>query len=359
MLETVREHALQLLAAEQPEVEERHARYFLSLAEDAYARFASPELSEAIALLDAEQGNIDAALDTFRRSWSTESELRLATALWNYWRVRGRTSEGRANLEGALSRDPSTESGWRLSALHGAAVLADSQGDYENSTALGRESVSLARALGAHAFEAKAYTILSSAATERGALVEAAALALQALELQAGDHDARDRAFTLINLGNVELNRNRYEECERYSRQSIELFRELNDPLQAATPLFNIGLAALEQRDYAKAESHLWESFALTCQLGHVEFIANGLDALAAIHTQRGAHERAIREAAAAAALRTEAGVEAQQFEAVLHQRTMKSLRTITGEKRFDQLAAVAHGDPWGVVADTLTAAPR
>jgi tetratricopeptide (TPR) repeat protein len=359
MLETVREHALLLLGREGPAIEERHARHFLSLAEDAYMRFASREQTAVTALLDAERGNLDAALETFRRTGAGEHELRLANALWAYWRVRGRTSDARATLDRALRNHTGVDDHLRLHALQGAAILADSQGDYEASTRLAHESVSLARATGAHAFEAKAYTVLASAAIEREDFDEAATLSLQAVELLGHDHDARDRAFALINLGNVELNRRRFAECERFSRQSVELLRNLDDPLQAATPLFNIGLAALETGDVDNAESHLWESFSLTCQLGHGEFIANGLDALAAIHNQRGAHDRAIPELAAAAALRSEAGVEAQRFEAALHERTTTTLRNITGDERFDHLAARAYENPWGVVADTLSAAPQ
>lgn len=360
MLETVREHALQLLGANnRPRIDERHATYFLSVAENAYERFAGPEQTNVMALLDDDQANLDAALETFHGTASAEQELRLATALWPYWRVRGRTAEGRAHLEEALSTGTDADELRRLPALHGAAVLADSQGDYEASTRLARESATLARALGEHAFEAKAYTILSSAATERGDLDKAATMVLRAVELQADERHARDRAFTLINLGNVELNRKRFNECERLSRESVELFRQLDDPLQAATPLFNIGLAALEQGDIDKAESHLWESFSLTCQLGHVEFIANGLDALAAIHTERGAYDRAITELAAAAALRREAGVEAQRFEAALHNRITTKLVALTGNERFRHLAAPADEAPWGIVADALGDTPR
>ena len=351
MLETVREHALQLLGGERVSVEERHALYFLSVAEDASARFASPEQTAVTALLDAEQANLDAALDVFRQTGKGEHELRLSTALWSYWRVRGHTSIGRANLERAL-RQPNLDDQRRLPALHGAAVLADSQGDYESSTAFARESLCLSRALGSPAFEAKAYTILSSAAIENGDFDEAAVAALRAIELQT---DTRDRAFSLLNLGNVELNRRRFSECVQYSRQSVDLFRTLGDPLQAATPLFNIGLATLEQGDHDVAESHLLESFSLICQLGHVEFIANGLDALAAIDAIRGSQTRAILELSSAAALRDKAAVEAQRFEATLHERTAAALRAHLGDERFDELVAEAADDPWGVVAETLS----
>ena len=354
MLETVREHGLDLLADARPTIEDAHALYFLSIAEDAYRRSAGPEQTEALTLLDVEQANLAAALATFRLTNAAEHELRLVTALWRYWQVRGRTSEARANLEQALSRGKGAAGLLRMRALHGTAILADSQGDYDASTTLAGECVTLARALDDHVFEAKAYRILSSAATERGAFDDAAAMLLRASELQADERDARERAFTLINLGNVELNRKRFGECEHFSRQSVELLRKLGDPLQAAAPLFNIGLAALERGDIDKAESHIWESFSLTCKLGHVEFVANGLDALAAVHTVRGAHERAIAELSAALALRSEADVEAQRYEAELHQRTTKLLRASIGEAQFEQLAARASNDPWGTVADTL-----
>ena len=114
-------------------------------------------------------------------------------------------------------------------------------------------------------------------------------------------------------------------------------------------------LAALQQGDHDAAESHLLESFSLMGQLGHVEFIANGLDALAAMNAIRGATTRAIRQLTSAAALRDEAAVEAQHFEATLHERTTAALRAQAGDERFDELAAEASGHPWRVVAETLS----
>ena len=71
--------------------------------------------------------------------------LRLAGALWRFWRARGYLGEGRAWLDAALAQAAERPDGaagapgalLRAKALKGASVLARDQGDYRRATALG------------------------------------------------------------------------------------------------------------------------------------------------------------------------------------------------------------------------------
>jgi len=123
LLDTVRQYAGELLsAAEQVELRERHAGFYLALAEQAAPRLfggaADPAL---IARLAAETGNFRAVANwALEDPHRTEMSLRLGTALHWFWFARGRFEEGRDRLSHALGIDspaPPGVRGWALIAL--------------------------------------------------------------------------------------------------------------------------------------------------------------------------------------------------------------------------------------------------
>ncbi|WP_238007326.1 BTAD domain-containing putative transcriptional regulator [Dactylosporangium sp. AC04546] len=90
LLETVAAFCLPRLAL-LDEVRARHAAYYTELAEQADPRLRGPEQQEWLARLDAETGNLRAAL-------AHGGGLRLANALTWYWFLRGRFTEARRAL---------------------------------------------------------------------------------------------------------------------------------------------------------------------------------------------------------------------------------------------------------------------
>jgi predicted ATPase/DNA-binding SARP family transcriptional activator len=104
MLETLREFgAEQVTPNEQSTLSQRHARYFLSLAEDAEAHLMGAEQVAWLDRLEREHDNFRAALE-----WSLNNAmevcLRLGGALWRFWYMRSHLSEGREWLRKALER---------------------------------------------------------------------------------------------------------------------------------------------------------------------------------------------------------------------------------------------------------------
>ncbi|MGW7379050.1 tetratricopeptide repeat protein [Streptomyces sp. NPDC054794] len=129
LLETIRQYATDRLraAGELTDIEARHRRYYLALAE---ARDREPPtgVSGVTSLeLEADYGNLRAALRSFL-SHEPDSALRLAVALRWFWTERGRLAEGRRWLDDALAAAPEP-SPQRARALMGRAVLAIRLGD--------------------------------------------------------------------------------------------------------------------------------------------------------------------------------------------------------------------------------------
>ncbi|GAA3151995.1 AfsR/SARP family transcriptional regulator [Nonomuraea roseoviolacea] len=94
MLETIRQYA----AADLPDVRRAHARYYTLLAEEAGPGLRTGGQLHWLAVLDAEQGNLDAALER------TDDPLRLFLArLWP-WSIRGRRAEAAGWAAEVLAR---------------------------------------------------------------------------------------------------------------------------------------------------------------------------------------------------------------------------------------------------------------
>ncbi|MFE3638497.1 tetratricopeptide repeat protein [Streptomyces sp. NPDC059168] len=185
LLETIRQYAAELLrgSGESAGVEARHRQFYLRLAE---ARDREPATGVAGATsleLEADYGNIRAALRSFLRH-RPESGLRLAVALRSFWPERGRLAEGRRWLDDALAAAPEPTP-QRAKALMGRAVLAIRLGDGSRLEEVAAEIVGIRqcrpdRAALAHACHQQAILLWMGGAWEpaRGALDRARELAL-------------------------------------------------------------------------------------------------------------------------------------------------------------------------------------
>ena len=104
MLETVREYAAELLAADPAEaarVRRRHAEHYLALAEASEPQLTRGAQDQWLAILAAEYDNLRAALGWCRDEPAPELCARLAAALTPYWLERSQWSECRLWLDAA------------------------------------------------------------------------------------------------------------------------------------------------------------------------------------------------------------------------------------------------------------------
>jgi predicted ATPase len=125
MLEPLRQYGQERLEenGEAQRARERHAEYYLALAEEADVQEAERELNAArpvawLKLMESEHANLRAALN-----WSLDQDdepdvghaaqlgLRLAVSLWWFWHTHDYLSEGRSYLERAILRRSDTKSG--------------------------------------------------------------------------------------------------------------------------------------------------------------------------------------------------------------------------------------------------------
>ena len=105
MLETIREYALDALAAsgETEECLQAHTAVFLALAEAAARGMGGAEQRAWLSRLDRDHDNLRAALRRALARQDGGTALRLAVALSRFWFMRGHWSEGRRWMEETLA----------------------------------------------------------------------------------------------------------------------------------------------------------------------------------------------------------------------------------------------------------------
>ena len=120
MLATLREYGLEQLKAEgeNEPTRRRHGAYFLALAERANAELTGPDQAHWLDRLEAERDNIAVALDwALGEPAEADLALRLASALWPFWQIRGYLREASDGLERALAKGESAAPALRAAAL--------------------------------------------------------------------------------------------------------------------------------------------------------------------------------------------------------------------------------------------------
>ncbi|HSJ46548.1 MAG TPA: hypothetical protein VK923_17865 [Euzebyales bacterium] len=126
LLETIREFGLERLRThgEHDDVRQRHADYFVAVAENVTADLSGAGAPAAAARLDTEHDNLRAALRWLHDRADAPTTLRLTGCLWPFWFQRGHLTEGRRWLQHALDL-PGADAvarPLRLAALVGAAA---------------------------------------------------------------------------------------------------------------------------------------------------------------------------------------------------------------------------------------------
>ena len=315
LLETLREYALERLEArgEAAAVRHRHAAHFLALAEAAARGTWGPREAAWSARLEREHDNLRAALAWATGAGAAGPALRLGGALYHFWATRGHWREGRAWLAQALALPDSgapAERAARAGALYAAGWLAGQQRDHPAAGPLYEEALRLAEALGDRGRVAFALVGLGHVAFHAGDLDAAQRLQEQALAIRRELGDRRGAAAAVSNLGLVARWRGDLAGARARYEEALAVHRGLGNAHDAANTLGNLAAVATEQGDYGGARALQEEGLRLAQQLGTPHVVAGSLEGFAQLAAARGAPERALRLAGAAAALRAATGTE-------------------------------------------------
>ncbi|HEX2028183.1 MAG TPA: adenylate/guanylate cyclase domain-containing protein [Nitriliruptorales bacterium] len=319
MLETIREFALERLAAsgEEEDLRRRHAAAFLALAEDTAPQLYGADRRRCLDRLEREHGNFRAALSWALQRGETATALRLAAALWRLWQMRGHLVEGRRWVERALALpDAARHPQARLRALTAAGGLAHWQMDIEGQRGYYEQALALARDLGDEPAIANALYDLGFPLMYTGELDSASAVWEESVALftALGDrHGAARarwaRAFHRALTGDP-------AGAEQDLRQALAAFEEFDDAFMQGWVHYGLAHLADREGDYERARAGWSEALRLFAAADDHTGVVFQLELLAKLEATAGAAERAARLAGAATALRAASGTRlTSQFE--------------------------------------------
>jgi predicted ATPase len=296
MLQTIRDFGQERLA-ESPQrqvIAQRHAGYFLALAEESEQLLAGSEQARWLDLLEREQANLRAAVDWLRDAGQLEEALRLGGALWRFWWLRGDIDESRQQLESLLAQTTPVSPAVRAKALNGAGVLAESQGDWDTARRLHEESLKISRQIGDQHGVAWSLNNLGVVAINQGDFTRAQALLEENLAVAEEAHDTASIATALNDLGLIAHSRHDYDRATALWTRSLTLFRTLGDASHVARALNNLGTVAMELGEYGRAQELFSESLALHRHVGDRQATASTLNNLAEAASSLGDAETAM-----------------------------------------------------------------
>ena len=341
-LETVRQYAMEVLGeeAEHAAVADRHLEHFLGLAETAAPELAGPHPATWLSRLETEHENFLAALAWCERTAAGASRaLRLATALYRFWYVRGHLTRGRECLTKALrlsgAGGPSRE---RAQALNDVATLAVLQGDGVAAKPWYEESLLLYRQLGEQAGIARALSGLGTALSMLEDYDTARACYEQSLAISREIGDTRGASIAINNLGDVAMHRGDYAGARRLLEESLDLTRAAGDEAGMRITLFNLAVVATRSGDFEPARRYLAEALRIVRELGSKQLAPDSFEILGELAAALHETVRAARMYGAAQVVRETTG-ESMTPEDTLHRdQAIRELRSGLGEDRFRDL---------------------
>jgi len=350
LLETIRQYGAQKLkgSGEEPEIRRRHADFFLELAEEVEPRINGRHRDAWLERLEAEGGNLRAALAWSRQEAQAETGLRIAGALLWYWFHRGYWKEGRGWLDGALATQESVgdlaRTAARAKALSSAGHLAYMQGDHSVARSQLEKSVALWRDVGDDEGLAHALRFLSGAVQPEGDHALVRSLAEESVGLFRDGTDTFGLAMSLGRLGSAALAQGDYAAARAALEEGVALCRETGDDWVLALTLRNLGVAAFRQSDYERGAALLNESLSVLREPGEKFYTTQSLDSLAVVVSMQGDHGRAARLFGAAEALREAVGASVLPFYRDDYELGVATARAGLGEEAFGAAWAEGRG---------------
>jgi len=318
LLETIREYALERLAdsSDWAQAHDRHAAYFLALAEPAAADLAGPGQLAWLDRLETEHDNLFAAMSWLAAHGPLEHAVYLYAATARFWWLRGHVPEyarlGDDLVAGSKDMPPHQQAMALIQA--GAAFAAN--GDLARGRQLAEQSLALykqdnERPALSVTMNAQVLAALGHLAGLRhdyagaGKLLDEGRALLR--EFRDDDLAGYDRlqyrlAWVLVDnfLGQIRLSQSDSDAATRLFADGLAVARRVQDWLSLLISLYDLALATQVQGDLAGAAGHLKEGLALAAEARDETSAAYYLEVLAAVAGQQDDPQRAVRLFAAA-----------------------------------------------------------
>jgi len=290
MPQAIREEALARLEAtgEADGIRNRHAAWYLALAEIAAAQHRGADHKRWLDRLDEEYANLRAGLRHALTQGDINTAARLAAALWRFWERRGWAAEGRAWIAAILEHRESLPPEVEAEVLNGAGVLAWFQGDLAEARDRLEASLAISTRLGDAAALSRDLNNLGLVLRQQGDYAAAEAHFTRCLEVQRAAEDAWGQSITLGNLAELAVLRGDGPAARRMAAECLAIARNADDQRLRALALCTTGVVLLDQGEPERARAALDESLALAESLADPRTTARCLTGLGVVALMQG-----------------------------------------------------------------------
>src|SRR5215469_8870801 len=318
LLESIRQYALDRLreGGDWTEAHDRHAAYFLALAEPADADLTGAGQLAWLDRLEADHDNLWAAMSWLAGHGPLEQAVHLITVTNRYWWLRGHAAELARPGDDIVAGSKDLPPGQHALALTQAGLIVIADRDPARGQDLLEQTLPLYRQDDEQpplsvTMNALALAVLGYLAVLRRDYAAASKLLDQgqALLRERRDDDLAgfDRlqrqvtvAFADDVLGQIRLSQGDNDAAAQLFTDGLAVARRAQDWTPQLAALYGLARARQAQRDLFGAAGHLREGLALAAQAGDETSTAYYLEALATVAGQQDNPQRAVRLFAAA-----------------------------------------------------------
>jgi len=273
---------------------DRHAAFYLALAEEGDEQILGVEQNIWADRLDRDRYNLRAALEWLHNSGKAEDAMAMAGALRWFWVIKREVSDGWEWLERTLAHREGVAPVIVARALNGAGLLAGRRLAFDNAHAALTEAIEIYRQLGDRRGEARQAYQLMTLAWLRDDLVEAKRVAREAELLNREVGDDWMLAWTLAVRGTMARLQGQLDEARTLMMDSHQMFLDHAGILDIGWSALRLGALARDEGDYNEAADRYTEGRALLVIAGDTLGLAHADAGLGAMAWMAGDHDYAI-----------------------------------------------------------------
>ena len=283
MLETLQHYGHQHLtdSAELERLSRCHCEFFVALAEEAFPNLIGREQEAWHQRLGQDLGNMRSALE-----WSAGREplanLRLNSALTDFWYIHGLVQEGDGRLKKALAGYKVRDK-LRARALAMGGQISYWRGDVGDYSAGCHECLEICRELGDREGTGRALAWVGQVAEWQGNFEEAREYYDSGLAISREVDNPRAIADILRYVGRLAMKEGDNARARAFLEESLAYYERIADQRPISWNLAYLGLNAIESGDFTVARSHLERAVSIGRALDSTILVAIPLMYFAAL----------------------------------------------------------------------------
>jgi predicted ATPase len=316
LLETIREYASERLrgSAAGRDVHDRHAAYFLALAQPAATELHGAGQLAWLNRLEIRRGNLSAALSWLVGQDQPGKALDLGWATWRFWWLHGHAEELARHVDQIVAHSDGMSPRQRARALSGAGFVHLGGGDQAQALRLFKRSLPLYRQagdrLGMGLNAAALGHLLASAQHESEYAIHLLEQTLAQLREMADESLTEPDRFQYLMdvalasnfLGQIDLERGDHDHAAELFTHGLSAAHSADDRFTLLISLYDLALSRQAHGDMDDAADLLRQGLSLAAEAGDQSSPVYYLEALADIAARQDHPARAVGLLAAAGA---------------------------------------------------------